>query len=134
MISADITCTVGEDRAVSRDNSTVRIRSQPIRTGTCISPRCSTAAFRNSGPGPVSIRRSWSVRNCGIRRVRKIQHVMKKTVCVSFCALVIFALSTVVQAQPYRAPRMADGKPNLNGVWQALNEAYWDIEGHAAAP
>ena len=38
------------------------------------------------------------------------------------------------QAQAYRAPRTADGKPNLNGVWQALNEAYWDIEPHSAAP
>ena len=36
-------------------------------------------------------------------------------------------------AQAYRAPRSADGKPNLNGIWQALNEANWDIEGHAAA-
>src|SRR2546422_635100 len=34
----------------------------------------------------------------------------------------------------YRAPRTADGKPNLNGIWQAINEANWDIEGHAAAP
>ncbi|PYS07350.1 MAG: hypothetical protein DMG12_00785 [Acidobacteria bacterium] len=36
------------------------------------------------------------------------------------------------QAAVYRAPRTADGKPNLNGIWQALNEANWDIEGHAA--
>ena len=36
------------------------------------------------------------------------------------------------QAAAYRAPRTADGKPNLNGIWQALNEANWDIEGHAA--
>jgi hypothetical protein len=36
------------------------------------------------------------------------------------------------QAPAYRAPRTADGKPNLNGIWQALNEANWDIEGHAA--
>jgi len=28
--------------------------------------------------------------------------------------------------------RMPDGKPNLTGVWQALNEANWDIEAHAA--
>jgi hypothetical protein len=35
---------------------------------------------------------------------------------------------------PYRAPRTADGKPNLNGIWQAINEADWDIEGHSAAP
>ena len=38
------------------------------------------------------------------------------------------------QAPTYKAPRSADGKPNLNGIWQALNEASWDIEGHAAAP
>ncbi len=37
------------------------------------------------------------------------------------------------QAQaPYRAPRTADGKPDLNGVWQALNTANWDIQDHAA--
>jgi hypothetical protein len=36
-------------------------------------------------------------------------------------------------AQAYRAPRAADGKPNLNGIWQALNEANWDLEPHAAA-
>jgi|SoiMetStandDraft_2_1073263.scaffolds.fasta_scaffold77769_2 hypothetical protein len=37
------------------------------------------------------------------------------------------------QAQTYRAPRTADGKPNLNGIWQALNEANWDLEAHAAS-
>src|SRR5262245_33304858 len=37
-------------------------------------------------------------------------------------------------APAYRAPRTKDGKPNLNGVWQAMNEANWDIEGHSAAP
>jgi hypothetical protein len=36
-------------------------------------------------------------------------------------------------AQTYRAPRTADGRPNLNGIWQALNEANWDLEPHAAA-
>lgn len=29
-------------------------------------------------------------------------------------------------------PRMPDGKPGLTGVWQALNEANWDLEAHAA--
>jgi hypothetical protein len=37
------------------------------------------------------------------------------------------------QAQTYRAPRAADGRPNLNGIWQVLNEANWDLEPHAAA-
>ena len=36
------------------------------------------------------------------------------------------------QTQAYRAPRTADGRPNLNGVWQSLNEANWDLEPHAA--
>jgi hypothetical protein len=30
----------------------------------------------------------------------------------------------------YRAPRTADGKPNLNGLWQAMNEADWDLVAH----
>jgi hypothetical protein len=34
----------------------------------------------------------------------------------------------------YRAPRTPDGKPNLNGIWQALNEANWDVEAHNAGP
>ena len=28
--------------------------------------------------------------------------------------------------------KSGDQKPNLNGVWQALNEAHWDLEAHAA--
>jgi len=37
------------------------------------------------------------------------------------------------QSAPYRAPRGPDGKPNLSGVWQAINTANWDLEGHAAS-
>ena len=35
------------------------------------------------------------------------------------------------QAQ-YRAPRTADGKPNLNGIWQTMTNANYDIEAHSA--
>ncbi len=34
--------------------------------------------------------------------------------------------------QDYRAPRTADGNPDLNGIWQAVGASHWDIEGHAA--
>jgi len=36
--------------------------------------------------------------------------------------------------QAYRAPSGPDGKPDLNGIWQALNEANYDLEAHIARP
>ena len=49
-------------------------------------------------------------------------------------ALQLGAIPTASHAEPYQAPRTADGKPNLNGIWQALNTANWDIQEHAARP
>ncbi len=34
--------------------------------------------------------------------------------------------------QAYRAPRAPDGHPDLNGIWQAMNTAEWDLEAHPA--
>jgi hypothetical protein len=55
-----------------------------------------------------------------------------------FAAVTALAQATrppaqTTQAPAYRAPRTKDGKPNLNGIWQAMNEANWDIEPHSAA-
>src|SRR5690242_557638 len=47
-------------------------------------------------------------------------------------AICVLATPAAGQGPAYRAPRTADGKPNLNGIWQALNLADWDLEGHAA--
>jgi hypothetical protein len=38
------------------------------------------------------------------------------------------------EGQTYTAPRTASGQPDLNGFWQALNTAHWDLEPHTAAP
>src|SRR6266849_10389165 len=35
-------------------------------------------------------------------------------------------------APKYRAPRSVDGKPDLSGIWQAMNTAGWDIQAHDA--
>jgi hypothetical protein len=48
--------------------------------------------------------------------------------------ILLSAIPVAAQTQTYRAPRTPDGKPDLNGIWQALNEANYDIETHQARP
>ena len=44
----------------------------------------------------------------------------------------VFALTISAFAQtPASIPRLPSGKPNLNGVWQAMNTANWDLQTHA---
>ena len=45
--------------------------------------------------------------------------------------LALAAIPLASQTSTYRPPRVA-GKPDLNGVWQTLNEANYDLEGHSA--
>jgi hypothetical protein len=42
--------------------------------------------------------------------------------------------STAANAQQRSKADRIGGKPNLNGIWQALNTANWNLEAHAAAP
>jgi hypothetical protein len=55
---------------------------------------------------------------------------MRITIVVLIIAGLFVPALSAQQPPDYRAPRTADGKPNLNGIWQALNEANWDIEPH----
>jgi len=43
-------------------------------------------------------------------------------------------LPTTARAESYTAPRTADGSPDLNGIWQAVNTANFDIQAHPARP
>lgn len=46
-------------------------------------------------------------------------------------ASLVLAAATVSAQQNERLERIGE-HPNINGIWQAVNTAYWNIEGHAA--
>src|SRR5439155_8329105 len=51
---------------------------------------------------------------------------------LSVGTLVVPRIGHAQGAPSYRAPRMPDGTPDLQGIWQVLNTAAWDIQDHAA--
>src|SRR4029077_4315797 len=56
-------------------------------------------------------------------------------ISASILALSFFvaALAAQDKAKTYTAPRMADGKPDLQGIWEARNTAAGSLEAHSAA-
>jgi len=49
-----------------------------------------------------------------------------------FMPAVAAAQAPAAGTQAGQIPRSADGKPNLSGIWQVVNTAAWDIQGHSA--
>jgi hypothetical protein len=45
---------------------------------------------------------------------------------------VALAMPALTLAQVRERPERIGGKPNLNGIWQAINTANWNLEGHSA--
>jgi hypothetical protein len=51
-----------------------------------------------------------------------------------FLTIALAILPLAAQTPTYRAPRADGGHPDLNGIWQVLNEANYDLEAHNAKP
>ena len=59
-------------------------------------------------------------------RHRTISSLIRSTLCMT-----LLLVSSLTAAQDI--PRTADGRPDFNGIWQAINTANWDVEPHAAS-
>src|SRR5260370_39587910 len=46
----------------------------------------------------------------------------------------LLEVSSAAQTPANHGLRTVAGKPDLNGIWQALNKANWDIETHGPSP
>ena len=60
--------------------------------------------------------------------------ITQKAMRIAVAGSLLSATIIPLAGQAYRAPRAENGKPDLNGIWQAMNEANYDLEGHNARP
>jgi hypothetical protein len=59
------------------------------------------------------------------------------TIAVAFAGAAVGALATLAMGRiddQATGPARIEGRPNLSGIWQANNEAHWDLEAHEARP
>ena len=65
---------------------------------------------------------------------RLIGLVAVLVVLAALIAVFVLPLGRTTTSANNVTPRTADGKPDLNGIWQTLGTANWDLEDHSGAP
>jgi hypothetical protein len=61
--------------------------------------------------------------------ITALRRVLSLVALVATAAVVLAISGVEAQSQPARL----SGRPNLNGIWQAINTAFWNLEDHSAA-
>jgi hypothetical protein len=59
---------------------------------------------------------------------------MRQGLLFTTLAAMSFAAAMPADSPAQSAPRRIGGHPNINGIWQSMSTANWNLEGHAAAP
>jgi len=145
----DQTWTVKQE-LVHQDEQANRIYHEPrCHEGNYGLPPCCSGRARETrlrqGPGPDPATKDTAT-DFGRRRHGRVDEL--KRICdgkpneCSTILIVIFSLAAGARsgnAHPRRtfgitAGRTSDGKANFSGIWQANNEAYWDLQAHEARP
>jgi len=72
-----------------------------------------------------------------VMRYRSVVLLATGVVAGLAAGLLLTGTPAIGQEQaPYQAPRSiyGDGRPDLNGIWQALTTANWNVEAHPSSP
>ena len=68
----------------------------------------------------------------GKRPIRRVMFAVSAAAAVTMYSAIVPVAGQ--GATTYRAPRTKDGRPDLNGFWQAVNTANYDVQAHVARP
>jgi hypothetical protein len=63
-----------------------------------------------------------------------MRNTLRMSMIAVASAVLCIAILQVRSSSQGQRPARLEGHPNFSGVWQALNEANWDLEAHAARP
>src|ERR1019366_3652354 len=83
---------------------------------------------------PITPKIHWPLFRRRRSRMRRFRGMRAQSVRSAIVLIISFLCSLGANAQvsSNRISRTKDGKPDLSGIWQAMNSANWDLQAHGA--